>query len=55
MERCIQREWLDELPPEEPRAIHSRRDLQRINAWMGNARILAREIKVARIQQPGML
>ena len=55
MERCIQREWLDELPPEEPRAIQSRRDLKRINAWMGNVQILAREIKLARFQQRGVL
>jgi Methyltransferase domain len=51
MERCIEREWLDELRPEEPRAIQSRRDLKRINAWMGNAQILAREITFARLQQ----
>jgi len=55
MERCIQREWLDELPPEEPRAIQSRRDLKRINAWMGNAQILAREIKFVRLHQRGVL
>jgi tRNA G46 methylase TrmB len=55
MERCIQREWLDELPPEEPRAIQSRRDLKRINAWMGNARILAHEIKFARLHQRSAL
>jgi len=55
MERCIQREWLDELPPEEPRAIQSRRDLKRINAWMGNAQILAREIKVVRLHQRRVL
>ena len=37
-ERSIQPELLDHLPPQDPRAIRSRRDLRRINAWMGNAR-----------------
>ncbi|MEO8428578.1 MAG: class I SAM-dependent methyltransferase, partial [Verrucomicrobiota bacterium] len=55
MERCIEPEWLDELPPEEPRAVQSRRDLKRINAWMGNAQIVAREIKFVRLHQHGML
>ena len=37
-ERSLQPELLDQLPPQDPRAIRSRRDLRRINAWMGNAR-----------------
>jgi hypothetical protein len=41
MERRVEPELLDELPPRDNRAIGSRRDLQRINAWMGNAGILA--------------
>lgn len=41
MRRRIEPELLDELPPEDPRAIRSRRDLQRINRLMGNARLLA--------------
>ena len=41
MERRVEPELLDELPPRDGRAIGSRRDLQRINAWMGNAGILA--------------
>jgi len=41
MKREIQPELLDELPGEDPRAIASRRDLHRINAWMGNARLIA--------------
>jgi hypothetical protein len=42
--RRVEVEWLDELPPADPRAQRSRRDLVRINALMGNARIVAREL-----------
>jgi Methyltransferase domain len=42
--RSIEPEWLDELPPHDPRAIQSRRDLRRINALMTNATIVAREL-----------
>jgi hypothetical protein len=41
MMRVLERELLDELPADDPRAIHSRRDLQRVNAWMGHAGIMA--------------
>ncbi len=41
MERNIRSELLDELPGDDPRAIGSRQDLRRINAWMDNARIIA--------------
>lgn len=34
--RVVEPELLDELAKENPRAIHSRRDLQRINFFMGN-------------------
>jgi hypothetical protein len=34
-------EWLDELPPREPRAMRARRDLQRINSWMLQPAIMA--------------
>jgi hypothetical protein len=47
MLRKVAPELLDELPPDDPRAIHSRGDLQRINALMGNADIMARMIKGA--------
>lgn len=40
MNRQLQSELLDELPPTDPRAIHSRRDLRRINAIMRNAHYL---------------
>jgi len=38
--RVVHPELLDELPPDDPRAIHSRRDLRRINAIMANASYL---------------
>ena len=40
MERCVKPELLDELPPADPRAVRSRDDLQRVNAWMGNCGIM---------------
>jgi methyltransferase family protein len=45
MKRIIQPEILDSLPPGDPRALRSRRDLRRINAWMGNAGIMANVLK----------
>src|SRR5258706_14681369 len=42
--RVVEAEWLDELPPADPRAERSRRDLVRINALMRNARIVAGEL-----------
>ncbi len=39
--RRLQVEWLDVLDPTDPRAQRSRRDLRRVNAWMGNARLVA--------------
>ena len=36
MNRIVAPEWLDELPPSDRRAIWSRRDLRRVNFWMGN-------------------
>jgi 2-polyprenyl-6-methoxyphenol hydroxylase-like FAD-dependent oxidoreductase len=41
MERVIEAEWLDQLPPEDPGAVRSRKDLQWLNAWMGSANRLA--------------
>ena len=40
-ERVVTPEILDALPPEDPRAIRSRRDLVLVNALMGNARGIA--------------
>ena len=39
--RRLEGEWLDELPADDPRARRSRADLRRINAIMGNARIVS--------------
>jgi len=35
--RRLEPELLDQLPADDPRAIRSRRDLRRVNAWMLNA------------------
>src|SRR3954468_21287631 len=43
--RRLEVEWLDELPADDPRAKRSRADLRRINALMGNARIVASAAK----------
>ena len=39
--RRVEREWLDGLPPDDSRAIRSRRDLRRLNKMMGHVGILA--------------
>jgi len=44
MERIVIAERLDHLPPANPEARHSRRDLQRINGLMGNSRLLRRAV-----------
>lgn len=44
MTRRVQPEWLDHLPPEDVRARASRRDLRRLNRWMGNARFLGQAL-----------
>jgi hypothetical protein len=43
--RVLESEWLDTLPPSDPRARRSRRDLVRVNALMGNAGIIRRELQ----------
>jgi Methyltransferase domain len=40
--RRVEPEWLDSLPADDPRARRSRRDLERVNAWMLQAGIMAR-------------
>jgi hypothetical protein len=40
--RCVEREWLDVLQPDDPSAIRSRNDLKRINACMLQSAIMAR-------------
>jgi hypothetical protein len=41
MNRIIEPELLDELPPDDPLAVGSRRDLCRVNAWMRHHAIMA--------------
>jgi len=41
VKRVVQPEILDTLPPDDPRALHSRRDLRRINSWMSSHSIMA--------------
>lgn len=50
MIRVIEPELLDHLLPDDPMAIGSRRDLRRVNAWMGNAALL--ETLVSRFDLP---
>ena len=45
MRRLVIPELLDELPPDDPRAVHSRGDLRRVNKLMGNADIIGRALK----------
>ncbi len=44
MLRSVRPELLDQLPPDDPGAIGSRSDIQRVNALMGNADIMARAL-----------
>src|SRR5271166_1019462 len=41
MKRVVEPEWLDELPANDPRALVSRRDIQRLNRLMGHRPALA--------------
>ena len=45
MRRILQPEILDTLSPDDPAALHNRRDLRIINALMGNHRWLERELR----------
>ena len=45
MNRRVEPELLDTLPPDDPAAIRSRRDLRRVNAWMRNPHIMARALR----------
>lgn len=45
--RLLEPEWLDELPPQDPRAVRSRADLRRVNWVMANARVLAKGLGAA--------
>src|SRR5437660_1185068 len=43
--RVLEPEWLDELAPQDPRAVRSRADLRRVNWLMGNARLIAASLR----------
>jgi hypothetical protein len=45
MERCIKPELLDDLPAADARAVRARKDLQRVNAWMGHVDIMAQALR----------
>ncbi|MBI3849354.1 MAG: methyltransferase domain-containing protein [Verrucomicrobia bacterium] len=44
MKRIVEPELLDELPPDDPRAVRSRKDLQRVNRLMRHAEIIAQQL-----------
>jgi hypothetical protein len=50
--RVLQEEILDRLPPEDPSAQRSRRDLRRLNALMGNSAWMRASLAMA---QPGKI
>ena len=52
MKRIVEPEWLDELPPGDPRAAGSRRDLRRLNTWMRNHTIMTNALQTAVNGQP---
>lgn len=53
--RQLEAELLDELPASAPEAIHSRGDLRRINALMGNARWLASTAQQLEVSAPKIM
>ena len=55
MKRLVQPEILDALPPNDPRAMRSRRDLRRVNAWMGHVGIMATALKENSSGAPGTI
>jgi hypothetical protein len=55
MKRVVQPELLDALPPDDPRATRSRRDLSRINWWMHNHSIMASALKNKLASAPGQI
>ena len=50
--RQVQREWLDELSADDPRAIRSRRDLNRVNSWMLQSGIMAHALMQHHNERP---
>src|ERR1700722_19982734 len=56
MKRIVQSEFLDKLPPGDPRAIRSRRDLRRVNGWMRHHDIMAEALdKTFHSHPPGQI
>lgn len=53
IDRVVIPELLDHLPPHDPEAIRSRRDLRRINCLMGNERWICRTLK--RLESPARM
>jgi len=47
MNRLVEPELLDHLPPDDRGAMASRRDLQKVNFWMGHARIMDHALSAA--------
>jgi hypothetical protein len=45
VKRIVQPEYLDQLPPADPQALRSRRDLRRLNALMRHPAILAAHLR----------
>ncbi len=45
MLRVVEPEWLDELPPDDPKAIASRRDLRRLNYLMGHVGTMQKSLQ----------
>jgi hypothetical protein len=45
--RHIQPEILDDLAVDDPRAVHSRRDLQKVNVFMGHTGMMTRALRAA--------
>lgn len=43
-ERVVEPELLDELPPQDRRAVRSRLDLRRLNTWMNHPQVMARAL-----------
>src|SRR2546423_447298 len=52
MLRQVQPELLDDLAANDPRAIHSRRDLRRLNLCMGHVEIVKRALRKAFPKKP---
>ncbi len=50
--RTVEPEWLDELPPQDPRALRSRRDLRRLNGTMRHPQIMARALSNSMVGLP---